>query len=417
MMTHQGTVRPRLTEELGLPTDPMPTRLYTDPVQYEAEREKIFGRAWLMVGRQERIPDPGDFFVKDIAALNASIIITRIGNDRIKAFHNVCSHRGNRIVLASEGNAGRFTCRYHAWTYKNSGELIGMPDQAGFFDLDKKKCGLTPIHCDQWDGWIFINFQPAPETTLQEFLGPLGKELSSIPYPFPENPLVMSGHVKANWKAVGDNFAEPYHVPTIHPKTLAPVYAGAANPGTRPVSATVWGPHRGIGVWMNTAFTPGDGAKVASWVMPADQTVTGASSNLSATLADHPGINVSNSTEWASDDNWIFPNLNLQLSPNRFWTHEFWPTARDSTYWEHRFYQPRPTTVRERIQLEHFTATIADTFLEDLDNIESTQQGMDSGAKPFVHLHDSEIQVRHNLLQVMKWTGANSARQALDLDT
>lgn len=249
---------------------------------------------------------------------------------------------------------------------------------------------------------------------MRQFLGSFGRAFQDIPYPHAESALVLTGSIKANWKTVGDNFSEANHISSIHPKTLAPVYAGAANPGTRPVNAGFYGPHRTIGTWLNTKYAPDRRAQVMQWIDRANQTVTGTQQEGEASLlSDHPCVNPTNGPEWASDVNGIFPNWHCQISANRSWTHEFWPTGVGSADWEGRFYQPRPQTVRARIQLEHFKAMIADTLIEDLSNIENTQKGMESGAKAFVHLHDSEILIRHSLHQVMKWTKATTVADAL----
>ncbi|ETI65787.1 dioxygenase [Sphingobium sp. C100] len=414
-MNEMSQLQPTLADLVGVSTGPMPASLYTDPNQYELERERIFRRAWLMVGREERIVEPGQFFVKDIAILSASIIITRAKDGQVRAFHNVCSHRGNHVVLEPEGKANRFACRYHGWTYKNTGELIGVPDESGFFDFDKKKCGLTPVACDIWDGWIFINFQPRPEVGLMEFLGSFGTEFADIPYPHADNCLILSGEINANWKCLADNFSEFYHIQSIHPKTLAPVYAGKDNPCSRPLDAGAYGAHRSVAGWLNIGYQPPANWKVVRWLYPANQTVTGTQKEGEVNpLAEHPMVNHPKRKDWSSDVNWIFPNWHIQISASRFWTHEFWPRNRSQSSWEARFYQPKATTVRERLQLEHFTATITDTFLEDLANIESTQKGMESGAKSFVYLHESEILIRHSLEQVDKWTRAKTMAEALD---
>lgn len=417
-MNDQTKIESTLHQRAGLSTDPVPTALYTDPHHFELERERIFGRAWLKVGRIEQIPQAGDFFLKEIAIRKTSVIINRTKSGQIKAFYNTCSHRGNEVVHDREGRASRFTCRYHSWTYNNSGELIGVPDQDGFAGLDRKKCGLTPIACDVWDGWIFINFQPSPEVTLAEFLGPFGEAFAGVPYPHADNTLVMRGIVEANWKTVGDNFSEPYHIFSIHPRTLAPVYAGKDNPNSRPLSVNLHGAHRMIGLWLNTDFVPPKEARVNNWLFPPGQTVTGTrKAGEEAQLSKHPHVNPDNCEQWSSDVNWIFPNWHIQISDTRFWTHEFWPLSPTKTLWEGRFYQPTPTTPRERLQMEHFTAQITDAFLEDLANIESTQRGMASGAKSFLQLHEGEILIRHSLQQVDKWTRSATAREALALDT
>lgn len=414
-MNEMSSLYPKLADLVGVSTEPMPTRLYTDPDHYRLELERIFRRAWLMTGRVERIPEPGQFFVKEIAALGVSVLITRAKDGQVRAFHNVCSHRGNQVVLESEGKASRFTCRYHSWTYKNDGELIGVPDESGFFDFDKKKCGLTPIACDIWDGWIFINLQPKPEVTLREFLGPFGEAFADIPYPHADNCMIMTGEIKANWKCLADNFSEFYHIFSIHPKTLAPVYAGKDNQCSRPIDAGAFGPHRAVAGWLNTSYQPPENWKVVRWLYSDNATVTGTQQEgVVNPLAEHPRVNPTKRKDWSSDVNWIFPNWHIQVSASRFWTHEFWPRTINTSSWEMRWYQPKATTVRERLQQEHFTANIADAFLEDLANIESTQKGMESGAKSFVYLHESEILVRHSLEQVDKWTKAATVADALN---
>jgi glycine betaine catabolism A len=413
-MNHPNDIQTHLTESVGLKTEAMPVALYTDPAQYEVERERIFRRAWLMVGRVERIPKPGDFFVKELAIFNASVIVARSDDGTIRAFHNVCAHRSNIVEHRPSGNAKRFVCRYHSWSYTNAGALANVPDEGGFFNLDKKKCGLTPVTVDVWEGWIFVNMAPAPEVSLQEFLGPMADALAGIVYPNPDNCIVLRGEFRANWKAVAENFSEAYHIASIHPKTLGPIYTGRPNPFSRPISANLYGAHRSMSLWLNTGSQPSERAKVMRWLFSAGQTVTGTrKGNDVNPITEHESINPTRHAEWSSDVNWFFPNWHLQISANQFWTHEFWPTSANTTVWEARFYNKTPTSVRERLQLEHFTSHITDTMLEDLGNIESMQMGMESGAKSFVHFNESEILCRHGLEQVIKWSAATTVRDAL----
>ncbi|MBU9545966.1 Rieske 2Fe-2S domain-containing protein [Burkholderia multivorans] len=413
-MNHPGELKQSLTECVGLATKPMPTALYTDPEQFEIERERIFRRAWLMVGRVERIPKPGDFFVKDIAVAKASVIVARSEDGKIRAFHNVCAHRANIVEHRPSGNATRFVCRYHSWGYNNAGELANVPDEAGFFHLDRKKCGLTPVALDVWDGWIFINMAPAPEVSLAEFLGPMAEALSGIDYPNADNAIVLRGEFKANWKAVAENFSEVYHIASIHPKTFAPIYTGRDNPFGRPLSANLRGAHRSFSLWLNQNVAVPEKAKVMRWLFSAGETVTGTRNVAQANpLTEHRGVNPDRHPNWSQDVNWFFPNWHLQVSANQFWTHEFWPTSVNTTIWEARFYNKKPKSVRERLQLEHFTSHISDGMLEDLGNIESMQAGMETGAKPFVYFNESELLCRHGLEQVVRWSSASTVKDAL----
>lgn len=413
-MNHPSELRPSLTQSVGLNTSPMPTSLYTDPAQFEAERERVFRRAWLMVGRVERIPKAGDFFVKELAILKTSIIVARSEDGRVRAFHNVCAHRANIVEHRACGNAKRFVCRYHSWGYNNAGDLAHVPDEAGFFNLDKKKCGLTPVTVEVWEGWIFINMAPAPEVSLQEFLGPMGDAMAGIEYQNPDHPIVLRGEFKANWKAVAENFSEAYHIASIHPRTLGPLYTGQPNPFSRPLSANLYGAHRSLSLWLNPIAEPFAKAKFAQWLFSASHSITGTREEGQINpITEHKAVNPTKHEHWSSDVNWFFPNWHMQISANQFWTHEFWPTSATTTVWEARFYNRKATTVRGRLQLEHFTSHITDTMLEDFGNIESMQAGMESGAKPFVYFNESEILCRHGLEQVVKWSAATSARDAL----
>lgn len=403
-----------LTEAAGLDTGPIPTDIYTSTEQYALERDRIFRRAWLKVGRIEQLRNAGDFFTKEIAILNASIIITRGKDGKIRALHNMCSHRGNRVVLQECGTASRFTCRYHSWTYQNTGELVGAPDASGFFDFDKEKCGLTAISCNVWDGWIFINFDSNPEVNLKTYLGSFGENMSGITYPFPNHCIILKGEIQANWKAVADAFSEVYHLTSIHPKTFAPVYSGKENPHSRLLSARIYGTHINNSCWLNTEYKPTSDAFIERWLYPATQTVTGTKRQGEVNpILEHPAVNPTKSENWAQDVNWIFPNTHIQISANRFWSHEFWPTSPTTTIWEGRFWQPEPQTIRERVQLERFTAQMCDGMLEDLSTIENTQRGMMSGAKSFLHLHDCELLIRHQIKQIIKWTKSATVSEAI----
>src|SRR3546814_2582320 len=111
----------------------------SDVCSSDLERENLFKRAWLTVGRVEQLPEKGSFFTKTIEIWNAPIVVTRGSDDRIQAFYNVCAHRGNQVVLTERGRASRFSCNYHNWVYRNDGSLMGVPDEANFFALDTKK--------------------------------------------------------------------------------------------------------------------------------------------------------------------------------------------------------------------------------------------------------------------------------------
>src|SRR3546814_2647649 len=112
----------------------------------------------LTVGRVEQLPEKGSFFTKTIEIWNAPIVVTRGSDDRIQAFYNVCAHRGNQVVLTERGRASRFSCNYHNWVYRNDGSLMGVPDEANFFALDKKKCGRSEEHTSELQSLMRISY-------------------------------------------------------------------------------------------------------------------------------------------------------------------------------------------------------------------------------------------------------------------
>src|SRR3546814_2695627 len=110
--------------------------------------------------------------------------------------------------LTERCRASRFSCNYHNWVYRNDGSLMGVPDEANFFDLDKKKCGLLPIATDVLEGWIFLNHQNQPEVSLQEFLGDFGTRFAGVSWENTDTSLYFEAHLDANWKVLADAFSE-----------------------------------------------------------------------------------------------------------------------------------------------------------------------------------------------------------------
>ena len=135
-----------------------------NPEFYELERKAVFKRAWLNVGRVEQLPRKGSYFTKELKVANTSIIVVRNNDGEVKAFHNICRHRGNKLVWndmpleETSGVCRQFTCKYHAWRYDLDGNLTFVQQEGEFFDLDKSRYGLVPVHCEVWEGFIFVNF-------------------------------------------------------------------------------------------------------------------------------------------------------------------------------------------------------------------------------------------------------------------
>src|SRR5262245_25763769 len=123
------------------PISPIPS---ISPAFYERERERIFRRCWLQVATLNDLPEPGDFFMRDIEVAEASVLLVHGKDGVVRGFHNVCSHRGNKVVYEKHGHSrGLFNCALHCWGYDTEGQLRAVPDEENFYALDKRKLGLT----------------------------------------------------------------------------------------------------------------------------------------------------------------------------------------------------------------------------------------------------------------------------------
>jgi Rieske 2Fe-2S family protein len=188
-------------------------RFYTDPAIYELELERIIMRNWVMVAHESEFADIGDF--KTIQIAGESAIIVRGSDGEIKAFANVCRHRGSLVCLESSGNTRKFSCPYHGWMYDIDGNLTAARSMAEGFD--KSGHGLNEVSLDVLGGLVFICFSdnPAP-------LEDARKELAEPMAMFGFDNLKLAAHksydIDANWKLSIENYAECYHCATAHPE-------------------------------------------------------------------------------------------------------------------------------------------------------------------------------------------------------
>jgi phenylpropionate dioxygenase-like ring-hydroxylating dioxygenase large terminal subunit len=405
------------TERAGLATAPVSMEPYRSPEFYALEQERIFRRAWLLLAREEEIGKVGDYVRKEVEVCNASVILTRAKDGKVRAFHNVCSHRGNQVVVAESGNASRLMCRYHQWTYATDGRLLTIPDESSFFNVDKKNCGLTPIACEVWEGWVFINFAPVPEVGVREYLGDLADYFSGVHYLNAANPFIVQADLDCNWKVVSDAFCEAYHIPAIHPQTIGATFSSNDNPYAHILDAKFFGPHRFVSMYGNSEYKPGPNNKVEALAYASIDSSTSVLAHAKgediARFLEHPGINPTRSKDWAMDALHVWPNMHIDTGPGGFWTHHFWPLSYNRTRHEIRFYVSKAENMRERFQQEAYVARVCEVLLEDLSNVARTQRGLESRAKGFMQLQDNEVLIRANVATVQKWVEATTLKEAL----
>ena len=195
------------------------------------EQERLFGTSWVPVCVADEVDSPGAFLVVEVGG--RSVVVCRNRAGELRAHHNVCRHRGARLVTEPRGSVARFfQCPYHAWAYDLDGACLGTPlftpeagipeDQRDIFDMgavkafDKADHGLYPVRVEQWGCLVFVCLDPAAPDLLDE-LGDLPERLAG--YRLGEQRLVrrVEYEIEANWKLIGENFMEYYHLPWVHP--------------------------------------------------------------------------------------------------------------------------------------------------------------------------------------------------------
>jgi Rieske 2Fe-2S family protein len=193
----------------------LPGRVYTSAEWFRTEMDRVFGTMWLAVGRADQVAGRGAFLRRDVAG--ASVLVVRGGSGHVRAFHNVCRHRGTRLSDLDAGTfPGSIQCPYHAWTYDLDGRLIGAPmmDQVEGFRRDAYP--LRSVACEEWDGHLFVNLSESAEPLANQ-VGDLAQRFA--PWRMHELKTVrrIEYDVAANWKLVVQNYNECLHCPIIHP--------------------------------------------------------------------------------------------------------------------------------------------------------------------------------------------------------
>jgi phenylpropionate dioxygenase-like ring-hydroxylating dioxygenase large terminal subunit len=391
------------------------------PEIYELEREAIFKRSWLEVGRIEQLPRNGSYFTKEIQVANTSIVVVRNHEGQVRAFHNVCRHRGNKLVWndfpreETSGVARQFVCKYHGWRYDLNGACAFVQQEGEFFDLDKARYGLVPVHCDVWAGFIFVNLDETPRQSLREFLGPMVTALEGYPFDRLTERYGFRAIVPANWKIFMDALQEQYHAPIVHRSQRPESFDDAMqHGGFEALHYQLDGPHRmfsspGIQPWQlpddqikpserllrSGLFGPWDDSEV----YPATATIAGT----------RPGGQQSVGVSLFE----IWPNFGIQFW-QRGWFHTYhhWPISHDAQIFECNLYFAPARNARERVAHEMTAVTFKEFALQDDNLIASIQTTLDSGVLTSYPLGDQEILVRHLHKTARDWVEAYRRERA-----
>jgi Rieske 2Fe-2S family protein len=203
----------------------LPGRYYYDPAIDQLEQERIFSQMWVCVGLADQVPNPGSYVVARLPGEN--VVVVRGADGALRAFLNVCRHRGARLCSDETGQVrGAFQCRYHAWSYGLDGQLVGAPNVLNAAEFDRAAWGLHPVALDCWEGMIWLNLSEGP-CPLGDQIGPAIVERFGNVATFDqyrvgtlETAKTIVYEVATNWKLVVENFMECYHCAPIHPELV-----------------------------------------------------------------------------------------------------------------------------------------------------------------------------------------------------
>ncbi len=396
--------------ELG--TGIIDARRYTSAEFMQAEWERLWTKVWLLGARLLDIPQAGDYVVTEIG--RESILIVRQEGGGVRAFYNVCQHRGNRLRdcgLGSTGAARSFTCAYHHWEYELDGSYRRIPD-IDTFPQGRPPRGLREVRCDTWGGFVWYTMNDAPEPLL-EFLGPIPRHLD--PYNFDR--MVQTRDItvewNCNWKTSVDAFNESYHVQGIHPQLLWYLHDldiqidcyerhsrylipfGTVSPRVRK-PPTIPEPIKSI-------------MKLAG-MDPADY--DGPIGNIRSDVQKHKraqgkaqGRDYSRLNDDQLTDDYhylIFPNLSLNVHADDFWIFRQrpHPTDPDKMFYDILTYElvPEGAEWPERAKPRkwlHGDKSIGTVLDQDAANLPGVQAGMHSAGFPGLWIGRQELRIRH----------------------
>jgi phenylpropionate dioxygenase-like ring-hydroxylating dioxygenase large terminal subunit len=376
------------------------------PEFYELEREAIFKRCWLNLGRVEQLPRKGSYFTKNIDVANASLIVVRDADGSVRAFHNTCRHRGNRLVWSedpreeTQGFCRQFVCKYHGWRYGIDGELNFIQQENEFFDVDKDANGLVPVHCDVWNGFVFVNLDREPRQSLREFLGPMITALDDHPFGACGEHYDFEAHNNSNWKLFADAFQEYYHVPSLHSQQVPPA--------VRPPNMAVECAHFGIDGPHRVVSTAG----ARRWRMPPEAMYPIERATRSGLVGpwETPdlgplpaGLNPGGVEPWGISNFQIFPNTEILIYGGWWLVYRYWPTSPGTHRFEGTLAFHPARTVRERVEHEVAAVVFKEFALQDAGMLGGTQAALESRVLDRFPLNDQEILVRHFQAVVGEW--------------
>lgn len=346
----------------------LPAWTYHSPAFLELEKQELFRSHWQLAGHVSDVPNPGDFFTVDIADDRA--LIVRGEDNLVRAFHNLCRHRGSRVAAEKRGHCkNALVCPFHGWVYNFDGTLRGAARPQTFGDLDKLKFGLKPVETEIWNGFVFFRFMSGPQARVAETMAPYARELAD----YRLHEVVPTGsifevEIPVNWKSVRDVDNEGYHVAMAHP-ALQDLYG--ASYADQPY---VNGVSRSLGF-----FNPHAGRR---WSVR----------NYVALAHDQPLLPEDKRKVWGYYG--LFPNAVLAVTPELVQFYQEFPLGVGRTLVRGAVYR-RPVENRNQRLARYLARRIdRETYREDIQLSVWSNESMKSSGFDGFHLSDLEKGVR-----------------------
>ena len=203
----------------------VPVTNYYDPERWQLEMDRVFKRVPLVAGASSELREPGSYHALEI--VGTPIVVMRGEDGQLRAFVNMCSHRGAIVVEEGVGQARRHACPYHAWTYDAQGALVGVLDADDFGEIDRSCLGLTELACAERAGLIWVYLTPDPVIDIDTFLCGYGEMLENLGF----EDCHVAGRQSLdgpNWKVAYDGYLDYYHLPILHRDSFGPDYSNKA---------------------------------------------------------------------------------------------------------------------------------------------------------------------------------------------
>jgi len=409
--------------------EPIPKQRYTSRRSMRAEQEGLWPRVWLLAGFDADLAEPGDYSTCEVG--RESVVAVRQPDGRIRAFHNVCMHRGNRLVEPGRGSARRFSCLFHGWKYGIDGALEQALDAESFPQgCPPGSLDLRSVRCESWGGFFWINLDPNAEP-LTDYLEVIPAHLD--PYHFEEMKVVgdYTLEIDANWKTSMDAFHEAYHIYGTHPDTLdvnddvdVPIdcYDRHSRMLLKLAVASPRHPEHGqITEKIREHFLTTAGIDGTSFRGRAEDVRPAIAKAVREVQGPAMGADFSELHDEQLVDDFhysIFPNITLNIFGRSAWLfrHRPHPNDPDKMYFDFFNLLRLPNSEIPRAEHQHLVSRDdlvleplgggGELLAQDTYNLPRIQRGMHSSGFQGLHLGDQEIRIRHFHSVLDRYIGA-----------